>query len=220
MGREDLFEYSDGKRFLGKKNKDIFKHIVKENIWKESESVSGPGSSLEQTLEIRNYIPDLLKNFQISSMLDIPCGDFNWMQLVNLGNTEYVGADIVQNLITENNRKYRSATREFLRLDLINDDLGKFDLIFCRDCLVHFSYHDIMEALQNFKRSKSTYLMTTTFTEEKENKDIPTGGWRPLNFEKEPFKFGKPLYLLNEKCTEKNGVFADKSLGLWKINTI
>jgi hypothetical protein len=38
-------------------------------------------------------------------LLDIPCGDFNWMKLLNLG-VDYIGADIVGELIAENRRRF------------------------------------------------------------------------------------------------------------------
>ena len=44
--------------------------------------------------------------------------------------------------------------------------------------------------------------------------------WRPLNLELSPFDFPKPLKIINEKCTEYNGIYADKSLGLWLLDDI
>jgi hypothetical protein len=59
--------------------------------------------------------------------------------------------------------------------------------------------------------------MTTTFPECDENKNITTGDWRIINLELSPFNFPKPLYLLNENCTEGEGTYKDKSLGLWEV---
>jgi len=41
-----------------------------------------------------------------------------------------------------------------------------------------------------------------------------------LNMEKFPFYFGKPIELINEGCTEKEGIYNDKSLGLWEIEKL
>jgi hypothetical protein len=46
--------------------------------------------------------------------------------------------------------------------------------------------------------------------------DIVTGDWRPLNFERSPFHFPRPVELLNEGCTEAGGLFRDKCLGVWQ----
>ena len=39
---------------------DRFKHIYETNHWDEAESVSGPGSTLEETKPIRRELPALL----------------------------------------------------------------------------------------------------------------------------------------------------------------
>lgn len=218
--REKLFDYANDEQFKGKTAPEIFAGIFKANIWKNEESVSGEGSSLDQAKEIINSLPAVLSEFNIKSFLDIPCGDFNWMRKIDFAGICYTGADIVPDIIEANIKKYSNEGIKFLNLNLITDDLAKNDLIFCRDCLVHLSYEDIFASLANIKKSGSVYFMTTTFTGQEENKNIHTGGWRPLNFEKAPFNFPKPFYLLNEKCTEMSGEFDDKSLGLWKISGI
>lgn len=54
----------------------IFTKIYKENYWSGKSSVSGQGSDLEQTQTIVKELPILLNDLKISTMLDIPCGDF------------------------------------------------------------------------------------------------------------------------------------------------
>lgn len=217
MDRAQLYNYADGNEYIGKSTQEIFTEIARTNAWLESESVSGIGSSLQQTAEIINKLPDVLQTLHIKTFLDLPCGDFNWIQKVNMHDIHYTGADIVEHLIKTNQEKYTAKNITFIHLDLLKDNILTYDMIFCRDCLVHLSFDDIQKAIMNIKKSGSNYFMTTTFTGQEMNEDIPTGGWRPLNLEKTPFNFAKPLYLLNEKCTEMNGVFADKSLGVWEI---
>lgn len=78
------------------KMEEIFSKIYENNSWGESESVSGPGSSLQQTRAIRMSLPSLLKTLQVETMLDAPCGDFHWMKEVDLSFLSmYIGADIV-----------------------------------------------------------------------------------------------------------------------------
>ena len=107
-----------------------------------------------------------------------------------------------------------------MKIDLIKDALPDADILHCRDCLVHLSYSDILEAIKNIKRSNISYLLTTTFSECEMNQDIVTGDWRIINLEKAPFNFPTPLKLINEKCTEGDGTYADKCLGLWKISDL
>jgi SAM-dependent methyltransferase len=198
----------------------IFTDIYERKGWNGKNSVSGPGSDISQTRIVVNELPILFKEFKISTILDIPCGDFYWMKDVDLTGIDYLGADIVKSLVQNNREKYTRYGLQFVHLDLINDQLPKVDLVFCRDCLVHFSFGDVLLALENICNSKSHYLLTTTFTDRKENLDIMTGQWRPLNLELAPFQLPKPLKILPEGCTEVNGFFKDKALGLWNIEDI
>ena len=199
---------------------DVFTDIYKTNAWGGKDSASGPGSDAHQTETIALELQLLLRNLKISSILDIPCGDFHWMKNVDLGKIEYIGADIVHEIVQINNKKYANKGINFQQLNLIQDKLPKVDLVFCRDCLVHLSFSDTLMALCNICKSYSKFLLTTTFTDRKENCDIITGQWHPLNLEREPFSLPQPIKLINERCTEGKGAYKDKCLGLWEIAEI
>ena len=199
---------------------NIFSDHYQNNYWGDVDSVSGGGSNLKQTQVVRRELPLLLKTVSAKSFLDIPCGDFYWMQHVNLDEVIYIGGDIVPELIDKNNTLFDSEKKSFEVMDLLKTSLPKVDVVFVRDCLVHLSYEDISTALKNIKKSRSTYLLTTTFTKRKKNKDIDTGYWRPLQLQASPFNFPKPIKIINERCTEGFGRYSDKSLALWKISDI
>ncbi len=194
-----------------------FHRIYQTNHWSGRDSVSGEGAGRDQTRRIEAAIPALISDLGIRTLLDAPCGDFSWMQYVDLGECRYIGGDIVPELIQQNRERHTSAARTFTVLDLTSDPLPSADLILCRDCLVHLSYADIFSALRNIVASGTDYLLTTTFPDCPENEDITTGDWRLLNLERAPFNFPPPSYLINEGCTEGNGRFRDKSLGLWRV---
>lgn len=200
--------------------KDTFQNIYRTNHWSGQDSISGDGASTTQTQQIQAELPLLLQRLQISTFLDLPCGDFSWMQFVDLSSVSYIGADIVPEIIHQNQEKYGQLNRRFMSLDITQDDLISADLLFCRDCLVHFSFADIQRTIINIKRNRVNYLLTTTFPNCELNEDIITGDWRLLNFTLPPFNFPPPLYLINEQCSEGNGEFQDKSLGLWLVESI
>lgn len=199
---------------------DIFQNIFKNNSWGGRNSVSGRGSDLDQTEHIVRKIPVLLKNMGISTILDIPCGDFNWMQNIDLSGIKYIGADIVEEIIKNDKKKYGKDNISFQCMNLVEDRLPQVDLILIRDCFVHMSYEDIFKSLNNVCNSMSKYLLTTSFTDRQNNKDITTGEWRPLNLQITPFSLPKPIRIINEKCTQGKLSYTDKSLGLWKISDI
>jgi len=202
------------------KTETIFTEIYRQKgaCWGGSESKSGSGSDLFQTKAIRHELPLLFKKLNLTSILDIPCGDYYWMNTLCLDGISYIGDDIVMTLISDNRRKYSKPGRQFLHLDLIEDMLPSVDLILCRDCFVHLSFEDVFKCLKNIYLSKSTYLLSTTFVETELNSDIETGGWRKINLCQSPFHLPPPDYLILEQCTEKNDQYKDKALGLWRID--
>ena len=159
-------------------------------------------------------------------MFDAPCGDFFWMKEIKeqLSNQldSYVGGDIVAELIEKNNQQFGSAKFSFIVVDITSDQLPKVDLIMTRDCFLHLSFENICAALLNYKKSKSVYLLASTYTKPRPNIDVHKYfiDGRALNLEKFPFYFPKPLQLINEGCVQGNGEYADKSLALWRLKNI
>ncbi len=201
-------------------NSAIFADIYRKKIWDHAGSVSGDGSTAESTEILRTELAALLIKYKIQSLLDIPCGDFSWMSKLNLDKIDYTGADIVQEIIDDNNTKQiddKSAKKRFVKYDICSDPLPDCDLIFCRDCLVHLSNKHIFNALDNIRQSGAKYLLMTTFPEQKRNFNMITGAWRAVNFEKPPFNFSPPLEIINEGFSLRAGRFPDKSMGLWEI---
>jgi hypothetical protein len=184
------------------------------------ESLSGPGSCLAQTVELRERLPLLLEDLHVRSLLDAPCGDFNWMKEVRLGLDEYIGADILAEIVAENERRHGGPSRRFLKLDVTSDRLPRAQCILSRDCLTHFSLADAMAALRNFKSSGAQYLLTTTFPDRERNEETSGGAWRPINLQRPPFDFPAPLRIIDERCSEARGVYGDKSLALWSLDAL
>ncbi len=208
------------KRFIGMSTEEVFTDIHKRTHWSSTESASGTGSDLKNTKVLIDKLDALFVRYEVKSLLDIPCGDFNWIQRVDLSNINYLGGDIVQAIIDDNIDKYESDTVKFKRMDLVHDDLPKYDAILVRDCFVHLSYENIFLALENIKKSGCKYLLVTTFPDHLENFNAITGSWRTLNFETAPFSFCKPLELINEQYTGAAGIYKDKSLGIWRVEDI
>jgi len=194
-----------------------FARIYQTNLWFDAESRSGTGSNLDETAQLRASLPHLLRRLNTRRLLDVPCGDFNWMNHVDLSGIEYIGGDIVEPLIEANRERYGSTARRFLKVDVINGPLPKADVILCRDCLVHFSFANIIAAFQTMKYSGAEYLLTTTFPAREVNADIVDGDWRPLNLEASPFLLTPPIEVIIEGCMEEGGAYADKALAVWRV---
>jgi len=199
---------------------EIFTAIYRMNSWGSRESVSGPGSTADQTRLVTHRLPELFRDLGVQSILDLPCGDFNWIRGVDLGGIDYLGADIVPDIVERNTKLHQADGIRFERMNLLEDPLPRVDLVLCRDCLVHFSSEDVFRALENICSSGSKYLLSTTFPDRRRNRAIFTGEWQPINLQTHPFLLPKPDPLFNEGCTESGGRFTGKSLGLWAIPAI
>ena len=209
------------KTFSNKNIREVFTYIYKNNYWNNAESVSGPGSTIEHTKGIIEGINSFYSHHEICTILDIPCGDFNWMQHLNLSNIKYVGADIVEEMVRKNQQFYGREGILFQTLDITKDSLPTCDLIINRDCLVHFSNELIFASLKNMMESKATFLMTTTFPNHQNNVDINTGNWRPINLTLPPFNLPQPMYVIEENTIEHSlQKLNRKILGVWKISDI
>ena len=72
----------------------MFAQIYEDNVWGDSESGSGANSTESATRELRGHLLKILSQFHVKSIVDAPCGDFNWMRLVRLDeNIRYTGLD-------------------------------------------------------------------------------------------------------------------------------
>ena len=206
--------------FCEKFAKNKFTNVYQKNLFKGNESRSGEGSNMIHTTTIRKEIPLLIKELKIKSLIDAPCGDFFWMREVELPVERYIGVDIVKDIVKNNQIKYGNKQLIFMELNIIKDVMPMTDMILCRDCLVHLSFKQGIKVIKNFKKSGSKYLLITTFVNRLSNNDLGKGFWRTINIERPPFNFPKPMKIIDEKCTEINGEYSDKSLGLFLLKDI
>jgi SAM-dependent methyltransferase len=159
----------------------------------------------------------IVQKYNIKTFFDVPCGDFNWFRHIVEYIPNYIGGDIVKEIITKNRDQYDYT---FLHFDLVNDAIpSDVDIVFCRDVFVHLPLDAIIKALKNIKRSNAKYIFMTTFIN-RPFQDTYTGGWRAISFFDPPFSFPQPLTLINENCPQSYPAFIDKSMGLWLIKDI
>jgi hypothetical protein len=196
-----------------------FTKIFHDFGWGEYDSKSGPGSSVSNTKEIREGLKHIIEQYNVKSILDIPAGDFNWMKKVDLSNVNYLGADIVKEIVDFNNDKFKQNNVNFIELDLIKDDLPDVDMIISRDCFIHFSFKNIFKSLKNIKKSDSRYLFVSTYPDVKENINIRTGYNFNINLQIAPFNLPDPILLIEEK-SQSGPKHGRKCVGLWEVANI
>jgi SAM-dependent methyltransferase len=207
-----LFKSRMWREAMALDNKGKFTLIYKHNLWNNEESLSGGGSTLKRTSNIRNTLPKLIAERGFGSVLDAGCGDFHWMKNLTLG-ARYIGGDIVKDLVDDNQRKYGGRDVSFIELDITRDNIPKVDLILCRECLFHLCFADIIAAFANFKRSGSRYMLITHYPDQQQNADIVSGLCSAINFRRPPFNLPEPIELIPENLE-------GQCLGLWRLEDL
>ncbi|HEX3699568.1 MAG TPA: class I SAM-dependent methyltransferase [Phenylobacterium sp.] len=188
-----------------------FVQAFDENVWQDGESVSGPGSTLRYTSELRATLPAMIRALGCASMLDAPCGDFNWMKEVDLDGIAYTGADIVPEMVTGLQAKHPQ--HSFVCLDITKDPLPRADFAMIRDVLFHLSNADVVRVLQNFVQSGSAWLATSHSFDVAVMVDVVSGPttFRPVNLTAAPFQFPQPDHVLKDYAPG----FLPRWMGIW-----
>lgn len=205
----------------------IFVDIHDRHGWASgSESVSGFGSSTEQTRHLIGPLAQLIADLKVRTLVDAPCGDLNWVRHVSMPTVEhYIGVDIVPALIGRMEQEFGGPQRpgqprrSFVHRDIVAEDLPTADLVLCRDALVHMADEDIWAFVRRVKRT-STWLLATSFGPQRTNVPIETGGWRPMCLFNPPFRFPLPTRSILEGCTEAAPLYIDKCLALWRTDRL
>lgn len=193
-----------------------FELLHRLGVYHHPESVSGGASTLAETAALRAALPGLVARHGVATVLDVPCGDFHWMREVAL-RVEYIGADVVPELVLANQRRHADDRRKFVVLDATRDPIPCVDLIICRDLLIHLSVADCWAALANFAASGSRLLLASHFGARADNPDIVSGDFRPINLCRSPFDFPAPREVIAEHSRLAGGAFADRSMALWRL---
>jgi len=213
-------------QFAGKLPKEVFTEVFTINDWSSAESHSGMGSTLQYTTNTRKGLPLIWSKYNIKKVLDIGCGDFNWMKEIVHSLDYYKGTDVVEAITNLNKERYEEKGKiEFKTCDITegcNYKRTEFNAIILKDVLVHFPTYVVIEVLNRIKSTGIKYVFITHFTEIKINSDITAfGQWRPLNMSLSEFGLGDPLEIITEETEEymlKNITLNDKTLSLWQIN--
>ena len=200
------------------KRKIIFNLIFKSYHWRDyhkttiNESDSGVGSDLIVTKQLIKDLDIFFKNNRISSILDIACGDFFWMnKLINNNKyLNYLGLEIVESIVKNNNKIFSNQKVKFKCTDVINEELPQnHDFILVRDFLIHIKNTDIINLVHKIKKSNCKYFAINNFPNIKKNDEIKGyGHHRYVNIEIPPFNLTNVFKVIDDH---------DRKLNIYKI---
>ncbi len=200
--------------------KTVFTSIFKSKHWSHGDmpdefiSVSGHGSNIntQQSDNLISSLVEFVKNYKINSILDMPCGDFLWMNklIKEIKIMKYLGVDIVDEIISENIKKYKNGKINFQTCDIVNFETSEnFDLVLMRDFFIHTNNDDIKKILLNIKNMNIKYFAFENYTISK-NTDVTIGKHRKINLTLHPFNLGDPVYFFRDFEIDKFIYFYEK----------
>lgn len=200
------------RHFGGADYPEIFRIVFERNYWLSDESRSGLGSTVAFTSCLRRELAAWLRGADISSFVDLPCGDFNWMRHVDFpAGTTYFGLDIVEEIVAGNQAAYGSEKWRFEVGDILAPGLPAADAYFCRDLLIHFPNEAVDRAIANVRATGARYLLATTYPAVRRNRDTRFPDSRRQNL---ALLLGEPEALLPDFG---EGV-RDKYIGVWRLS--
>lgn len=176
------------------------------------DSMSGVGSKMGfQTFNSLLLLAKLIRAQNITTMLDVPCGDANW--IFEARETDalemYVGIDLAKSVINLNRERFaHHANKQFHVWDLgkcpipqlaTSDGSTKpFDLIHVRDVLQHMTLAQGGAAAHNLLKSGAKFIVATTYHRGK-NTGVETdterrkGAFFLNDLSKAPYNFPAPI---------------------------
>ncbi|MDD1532490.1 MULTISPECIES: class I SAM-dependent methyltransferase [unclassified Bradyrhizobium] len=196
---------------------DVFSQIYSKNVWVEAngqESLSGVGSTAHAAEKVIQSLSDFLRQIECRQLVDIGCGDFNWMQAVE-GDFNYLGIDVVPSVIKTNIARFGGDRRRFLCTDATQNSIESGDVAICREVLFHLSFVDAQRLIANIKRAGFKYIILTSDKSIWFNSDIRNGDFRRINLERSPFNFPSPIQELRDDRVAEGRVLA-----IWRADSI
>lgn len=202
----------------------VFSDIYRENRWAGKESLSGPGSGKAATSALTRWLPALVAELGITSVLDVGCGDGYWMPDL----PGYHGVDVAPEAIVRARglhpgRSYKVMDGRYL-------PRVAYDLVIVRDALQHLPLRDGLRVLDAIRRTGSRWLLASTYTgpstrhatsQAGVNVDIEPGEAFSPDLTAPPFSMGPPMRTVPDGWDYSSGrTIRDpsKHLGLWSLS--
>lgn len=168
---------------------DVFSDVYERDLWNGG---SGPGSAPENTVEYRRFLQEFLDGFDYPvKVVDLGCGDWRIGELMDWSGVDYVGVDVVPEVVEANRRRDTPDNVSFVCLDALVDDLPEGDVLVVKDVLQHWPNADVVRLL-DAAEERFTFTVVTNDVSSKShpakvNSDIALGDWRPVDIERAPF---------------------------------
>ena len=129
--------------------RETFRRIYARNLWggDKGQFCSGLGSTDGHAEAYAAMVRAFIAEHGVRSVVDLGCGDFRVAARFITPELDYVGVDIVPELIAHHRKNHSTPTIRFLCADMLEDALPTADLCLVRQVFQHLSNTEIQQAL-------------------------------------------------------------------------
>lgn len=193
-------------------NTSVFQRIYQSGVWgafNDSAGGSGYGSLPEVAVGASRLIYHVVMMLDAHSVIDAPCGSMAWQASMvhqlhrQIPGFQFLGVDIVPEVVARN--RARHPRLNFALADISDKGYSfpaGYDLIYCRDALMHLPNQLVRQVLMNMACSGAKHLLIGSEHPGKLNRDIHAGAWRPLALGRAPFNL-KPSRVYYENVDDR-----------------
>jgi SAM-dependent methyltransferase len=180
-----------------KRNFDAARAFVEFGLEQHShgrgESPSGPGSAKHAAATCLALIDVVVNEYAIRSIVDLGCGDWNWMQHAKWRSSEiiyYEGREAHPGLVRKLTMQFGNERTRFRVADICSTPLP--NVVICRDVLFHLPL-ELAELIIGRLQTNRALFISTSFLDIERNigiqpyLPIENWGFYPINLDAAPF---------------------------------
>ncbi|MBI2743042.1 MAG: class I SAM-dependent methyltransferase [Chlamydiales bacterium] len=164
-------------------------------VAEDGDPSSGWGSFPVNASAYMEFLTNFIRSNDIHDVVDLGCGTWEFSRYIDWSGVNYVGVDVVEQVVQLNQKKFGAANIHFVQGDILAMSLPAGDLMICKDVLQHLQHADIQTFLKKIKQYKHCLLtndLAISFTDSvdrtKSNRENEYRGRnRPLDLTKPPF---------------------------------
>jgi SAM-dependent methyltransferase len=169
----------------------VFRQIYEENLWGFG---SGHGARPRVTKGYRTFIENFISENAITSVLDFGCGDWQFSRLIDWRGADYLGLDVVPELIHRNQASYGTRRIAFALSPDRLADVPHADLLLVKHVLQHWPTGLVQDFMsQVVPRFRFALITNTVEPKNSLNSEIAMGEWRPLDLRRAPYGYDVPV---------------------------
>jgi SAM-dependent methyltransferase len=158
---------------------NIFDRIYLTDEWNGG---SGPGSHPSNTAKYVKFLNSFIRENSIKSILDIGCGDWQLMSMVDLSGVRYKGIDISP--VATSLARSKAPAKADISNENIENITESFDLVHIKDVLQHLEFSECRRILEIISSRHKSALVVNEHPPA--SNDIKNGQYRPLSIVAEP----------------------------------